>query len=447
MEQLTKNQSGLETPLETKFSPPNSPPTTTPAFSQTSTPQQQNPPATKPPHIEESMWSAFQNIITFISLAFFAGSLHFLWSLFISHWLPTAKNELAGAPSSYGLNGSISTLLVSAPFFIFLFINTNKKYVQEPKLKKTRSKKILNYIVLVVTFIILLVRTISAINTALNDAFTINFGLNLLITFIISGTIFIYYLYEVKIEKQIASMPKYIVGSVIISLVAIATLITSLFVRAEVKEQKERLINQVRIPTPTTSKPNQINTTPIPTVQPLLTTQPITIPSDWQQFTATDPDFGVKTAMSMPPGYSFRFTGSEFTIQNDSDATELWDYSTSIFRGKDGLKNYYAGNSRRVWYQELLDGKFMLEKPYQFIPGEITNTVERQIGSQSYLEVTVSGGPPANYLGEVGTHYIYAQNSIIHIVKPTSHKANSTEALIPNHIGTIFASLTSSSTK
>ncbi|MCG2691223.1 DUF5671 domain-containing protein, partial [Microgenomates group bacterium] len=186
-------------------------------------PQSPNLGSTNSAHVEESMWSAFQNILTFISLAFFAGSLHALWSIFVNHWLPTIGNEYARTISSYLLNYSIATLLVSTPLFVFLFINTNKKYTQQPELKKTRSKKTLNYITLIVTFIILIIRTISAINTALNDAFTINFGLNLLITIVINGLIFAYYLYEVRIEKQTAPMSKYIIGSVIISLIAITT--------------------------------------------------------------------------------------------------------------------------------------------------------------------------------------------------------------------------------
>lgn len=177
------------------------------------------------------------------------------------------------------------------------------------------------------------------------------------------------------------------------------------------------------------------------------TVKSVTIPSDWKSYTATDPDFGVKTTMSMPPGYSFRFTGSEFTMQNDSDATELWDYSTSVFRGRDGLKNYYAGQSRRAWYQDLLDGDFMEEKPASFNPGKITNAVEHQIGSKTYYEMTVSGGPPANYSGEVGKHFVYVQNGIVHILKPASHKANTAEAKIPQNIETILASLSSSQVK
>lgn len=192
---------------------------------------------------------------------------------------------------------------------------------------------------------------------------------------------------------------------------------------------------------------NPTTNTVQPTQKSSSSSKTITIPSDWKSFTATDPDFGVKTTMSMPPGYSFRFTGSEFTIQNDSDATELWDYSTSVFRGKDGLKNYYAGQSRRAWYQDLLDGDFMAEKPITFTPGKITNAVEHQIGSQTYYEMTVLGEPPANYSGELGKHFVYVQNGIVHILKPASHKANTAEAKIPQNVGTIFASLSSSQTK
>jgi len=191
-----------------------------------------------------------------------------------------------------------------------------------------------------------------------------------------------------------------------------------------------------------------VSPTPIPETapSPAATSQLISIPKDWQEYTATDPEFGIKTTLSLPPEFSFSFTGSEFTIQS-ADGTELWDYSTSVFPGKDGLKNYYTGESRRDWYQKLLDGEFWTEKPYQFVGGKITNAMEHQIGPQTYLELTVTGGPPSNYSREVGTHFIYAQNGIIHIIKPASHKANSATAQLPNNIGIVFYSLKSSRIK
>jgi hypothetical protein len=171
----------------------------------------------------------------------------------------------------------------------------------------------------------------------------------------------------------------------------------------------------------------------------------ISIPDNWQEFTATDPDFGMKTTLSLPPGYSFRFTGSEFTIQNDVDATELWDYSTSVFRKGDIVENFYKGGSRRAWYQDYLEGKFLEEKPVLFEEGKIDGVVEHTIGSQTYLELTVSGG--VNYVGEIEKHFIFVQNQTLHVIRPASYKANSAEAQIPDNIGIVFYSLKSERTE
>lgn len=144
----------------------------------------------------------------------------------------------------------------------------------------------------------------------------------------------------------------------------------------------------------------------------------------------------------MAPGYSFIFTGSEFTIQNDSDATELWDYSTSVFSGKDGLKNYYDSTSRRSWYQRKLNGEFTIPEEVQKKRGDILDATEHSIGSQSYLEVSVK-----DLQGNIEKHFIFAQNRMVHIIKPASNKANTSSAQIPTYIGTIFASLNSVQTK
>ena len=206
----------------------------------TATPQQYQV-VTDPTHIEESMWSTFQNILTFISLAFFAGSLHALWDIFVNQWILTTENVYSRLINSYLLNYSIATLVVSAPIFILLFINTNKKYIQQPELKKSRSKKTINYVILIITFIVLIVRTVNAITTALNNSFSVNFGFHLLITFVISGIIFVYYLYEVRIEKQTSPLSKYIIGSIVIFLLSIVTLITGLSIRNDVKQKSQKL--------------------------------------------------------------------------------------------------------------------------------------------------------------------------------------------------------------
>lgn len=205
--------------------------------------QQQSTPIA--PHANESMWSAFQNILTFISLAFFAGAIHSLWSIFINFWVPT-NNSIYSSMGTYLINGSIAALVVSTPFFISLFIITNSKYIKHPDLKNATLKKILNYITLIITFLILLIRTISAINTALSYAFTINFSLNLLVTLVITGVIFGYYLYEVRFEKHTATLTNYIIVAIIISLIAVSTLVVGFYVRSQENQKTPERVNIVK---------------------------------------------------------------------------------------------------------------------------------------------------------------------------------------------------------
>lgn len=186
-------------------------------------------------HDEETMWSSFQNVLTFIALAVFAGSIYYLWSTFINSWVPVVNNGYSGYVSSYGINNSIAALLVSAPVFISLFFITNKKYSADPQMKKSPSKKLLNYITLIITFIILLSQTIFAITTTLNDKFTVNYGCQILLTFAITGTIFAYYLYEVRIEKVSPSVRVYALGCAVLAVLSIVTLGISFKTRSEIK--------------------------------------------------------------------------------------------------------------------------------------------------------------------------------------------------------------------
>lgn len=217
-------------------------------------------------HDEENMWSSFQNVLTFIALAVFAGSIYYLWSTFINSWVPVVTNGYSGYVSSYGINNSIAALLVSAPVFIALFFITNKKYSVDPLMKKSPSKKLLNYITLIITFIILLSQTIFAITTTLNDKFNLNFGCQILLTFAITGTIFAYYLYEVRIEKISPSVRVYALGCAVLAVLSIVTLGLSFKTRSEIKVKEsiqnakiyDNTFNYVNDTTPAYAPPSSI---------------------------------------------------------------------------------------------------------------------------------------------------------------------------------------------
>ncbi len=213
------------------------------------------------------------------------------------------------------------------------------------------------------------------------------------------------------------------------------------------KQSKENVENINTVSPTGTQSPAIIQS---PTGEPLVSEKPLTtpkiisVPSTWKKYTSDDQEFGIRTTMAMPDGFSFRFTGSESIIQNDLDTSEVWDYSTSVYADNNGvLKNHYTGGSRREWYKKRLSEKQSTDK--------ILSVREKPLNSSSYLEMTVQtpnyderGAPNGT---KTGNHYVYVQNGIVHMIIPSSNSAYTPEARIPTYIEPILASLTSVLTK
>ncbi len=157
----------------------------------------------------------------------------------------------------------------------------------------------------------------------------------------------------------------------------------------------------------------------------------------WKRYTARDPQYGFETTLNLPPDFSFQFSGSEFTIQSGSPTTEQWIYQSSIFNGKDGVKNYYTGQSRRVWYQSYLSRQYSAPDNYLFEPDQILSVEEFSLNKGTYLGVKV------NTAAGIQTHYLFVQNMIVHIFAPASDKASSPEAKLPTLLPQVLESLSS----
>jgi hypothetical protein len=169
-------------------------------------------------------------------------------------------------------------------------------------------------------------------------------------------------------------------------------------------------------------------------------TEDVTIPADWVPYTGTDQSYGFTTTMFTPPSFTFSFSGSEWSIFT-ANGTELWDYSTSVWLKDDKPFNHYSGQPRRQWFSEYLAGKYFEEISAGFEPSTISTVVEHKIGNTSYLEVSVTGGTHMRFSGApVEKQYVFVQNGIVHIVRPTSDAA---KAELPTYIGRMFASLSS----
>lgn len=173
------------------------------------------------------------------------------------------------------------------------------------------------------------------------------------------------------------------------------------------------------------------------TIEKINKPKAISIPADWTSYTLINPNSNEQTKLSLPPNYSFRLNDYEFIIQNDQDLEESWSYSTSIFYGPEGVKNYYTGGKIKDWYLGYLNGKYLFEKPYIFKESRILDDKEELIGMKKYIILTVKKDETEKY-------YLFLENNIIHIFKPASIKANTTPSAISKNIGSIFVSLNSS---
>lgn len=165
----------------------------------------------KPPaHISHpasyNMWDAFEHILLFISLYVLATSIVLTLNLFIDKWYPAITDSYNYYSNSdlqvTFLHGFMAALIVSFPLFAFFFIHITKKTLQTPSLRGLHARKTLIYITLVGTFLILLGQIISIVYGFLSGNVTINFLLHLVAIIAVAGTIFGYYLMQIKQDRK-----------------------------------------------------------------------------------------------------------------------------------------------------------------------------------------------------------------------------------------------------
>ncbi len=182
--------------------------------------QVSNPDIPLPPHSGEhqsvssashpstyTMWDTFEHILMFISLYVMSTSIGLILFDFINKWFPPISlNDYYSGYSSrqdLALNGYLAALIVSFPIFGFFFIRIARQTASYPQIRELRSRKVLIYLTLIVTFLVMLGYVIATVYKFLSGNVTPNFLLHLAVTISISGLIFWYYLNEVKADRRI----------------------------------------------------------------------------------------------------------------------------------------------------------------------------------------------------------------------------------------------------
>lgn len=160
-----------------------------------------------PPLPRFGMWVSFQYIILFICLYVFATSVGGIWHEAVIRLLP--DNLQAQEYDSYmreamngALKGYIAAIVVTYPIFAALFLLLKRQVIQRPLIRNIRARKILIYLTLVVTFLVMISHLILTLIEFLNGSASSRSFAHLGVTFLIAGTIFGYLIHEVAEDRK-----------------------------------------------------------------------------------------------------------------------------------------------------------------------------------------------------------------------------------------------------
>ena len=160
------------------------------------------PPA--PPLNGKAIWDAFEHILLFISLILVSVSFMNLFHAFVDGIFPAVQTDRFVRSDSWNhtrltIFGAI--LIVSFPLFIGLFIDVKRRTLRLPFLAELKARRVLTYLTLIIAFIVMMYNAIYLVYNFLDGNVTTNFLINFAITVGIFGTVFFYYLSQVKSDR------------------------------------------------------------------------------------------------------------------------------------------------------------------------------------------------------------------------------------------------------
>lgn len=141
---------------------------------------------------------AFIYLISFITLYITAFSFGALIFSFIDRLFPDPLRFFEGN-SIDGMRRAVAAIIVAFPLYLFLMWDISKKGLE---LRQSKIRKWLSYITLVIAAAIIIGDLITIITGLLGGELTMRFILKALTILVITGSIFGYYLWDLRKEEK-----------------------------------------------------------------------------------------------------------------------------------------------------------------------------------------------------------------------------------------------------
>lgn|SRR5690606_24310591 len=140
----------------------------------------------------------FYYLLVLVALSFTAIGLGQILFQIINASFPESTYYYDGILSQSTLRFGISSVIVAAPIYWFVTHLINKELASKELDRGSAVRKWLTYLILFVSSVTVLGLLIGILNSFLNGEITVKFILKWLTVLVISATIFLYYLYDIR---------------------------------------------------------------------------------------------------------------------------------------------------------------------------------------------------------------------------------------------------------
>jgi hypothetical protein len=140
--------------------------------------------------------------LLFVALGVTAVSLNNLIFALVNIWLPESGNYQSRAWQEDSIRIAVSTLIFSFPLFLWLNHITAKAIGKDAGKRRSAIRKILTYLTLFITALIVLTDLVTLVYYVLSGDTTLRFVLKVLSVGVISGAIFLYYLRDASADEK-----------------------------------------------------------------------------------------------------------------------------------------------------------------------------------------------------------------------------------------------------
>lgn len=194
---------------------------------------------------------AFLLLVVFTTLYITAINLGILLFQFINAGFPEVIRVSDGSYSPEAVRFAIASLVIAYPVYLFVSWLMTKVFETATERRNSPVYKWLTYITLFITAVIMIGDLITLVFNMLSGEFTIRFFLKVLVVLAIAGTVFWYYLNDLRKgedesdTKESQHMSKTLAASV--SIVMVAAVVIGMFFIGTPKEERARQIDQQRL--------------------------------------------------------------------------------------------------------------------------------------------------------------------------------------------------------